>query len=151
MQGFRSIATYIGVVLFVGLSSARAGDEAWYATEMLMPGDVVHAENVQLRSLTRPIYGALSADKNPVGLEVKHHVVAGHPLTVHDVGPICLVHANETVQVHWRVGNLSMVLSGRALEPGAAGQEIRVLNPSTSRTISGIVVGPDTLEIQPNQ
>ncbi len=56
--------------------------------------------------------------------------------------------ANTPVTVMWRSGGLALDMEGRALETGAVGDEIRVLNPGTSRTIRGVVVGEGMIEVK---
>ena len=59
--------------------------------------------------------------------------------------------SNTPVNVVWKAGALSLELAGRALEAGAVGDEIRVLNTMTSRTIRGTVVGDGMVEIRSGQ
>ena len=73
---------------------------------------------------------------------------ANRPLVERDVGPVSAVKANTPVTVMWRSGGLALDMEGRALETGAVGDEIRVLNPGTSRTIRGVVVGEGMIEVQ---
>ena len=63
-------------------------------------------------------------------------------------GPRSAVKASTPVDVIWKVGGLSLELDGRALEDGALGDEMRVLNPMSSRTIRGKVVGDGMVEIR---
>ncbi len=118
------------------------------ALRTLMPGDVVQSDSVERRPLPHIVIDVMPSDRDPVGLEVKRHVSMGRPLTIHDVGPISLVHANAEVRVFYRAGTLSMQMNGRALEAGGEGEEIRVLNTTSSRTIRATVVAQDTVEVK---
>ncbi len=157
-----------GVALLAALvalaASARAGDwpapgmadarplpvvsDAWIALRTLMPGDVVQSDSIDRRRLPHVVMDLLPRDRDPIGLEVKRHVSMNRPLTVHDVGPISLVHANAEVRVFYRAGALSMQMQGRALEAGGQGEQIRVLNTASSRTIRATVVAQDTVEVK---
>ena len=137
-------------MFIAGILPAHAED-MWNATRTLMPGDIVRQEDVVARPLVRPYPGALPATQEIVGLEVKHYVSVNRPLVERDVGPRSAVKANTAVTVMWKLGELSLEMEGRALEAGALGDEIRVLNPGTSRTIRGTVVGDGMIEVRSEQ
>ncbi len=138
---------YAAAVIMATILPAHAED-VWHATHTLMPGDIVRQEDVAAAPLQRPYPGALPATQNVVGLEVKLYISPNRPLVGRDIGPRSAVKANTPVTVMWKLGELSLEMDGRALESGAIGDEIRVLNPGTSRTIRGIVVGDSMIEIR---
>jgi len=123
-------------------------EDVWHATHALMPGDIVQPADIAAEPLQRVWPGALPASTPILGLEVKHYISPTRPLVDRDVGPRSLVKANTSVTVLWREGGLSLELNGRALEDGANGDEVRVLNPTTSRTIRGFVVGEGMVEVR---
>ena len=114
-------------------------EDVWVAARALLPGDILGDDDVTARTLPRPRSDAVPATNNLVGMEVRRRVPAGAPLGNRDVGPRALVKANATVTVIWNVGTLSLSMQGRALQAGALGEEIRVLNTNSSRTVRGTV------------
>jgi len=138
------------ILLMLGMVSAHA-DDFWHATHTLMPGAIVRQDDVKANPLLRPYPGALPASSVILGMEVKRYVSANRPLVERDVGPPSAVKANTPVTVMWRSGGLALDMEGRALETGAVGDEIRVLNPGTSRTIRGTVVGDGMIEVRSEQ
>ena len=52
-------------------------------------------------------------------------------------------HENIVLQF----GNMSLTAQGRAVEDGAKGDTIRVLNTTSNRQVEGIVVAPDTVSV----
>jgi flagella basal body P-ring formation protein FlgA len=52
------------------------------------------------------------------------------------------------VTVRWKSGDLSLEMQGRALDAGAVGDEIRIMNPASLRTIRGTVVGEGMVEVK---
>jgi flagella basal body P-ring formation protein FlgA len=138
-------------LLLAGGCLPAAADDIWHTTRALLPGDVVRDDDVASRSDAHPAPDAVPAAREVTGLEVKRRVYAGRPLTVHDIGPRSAVRANTTVTVLWRTGALSLELQGRAMEDGAIGDEIRVLNPASLRTIRGTVVGDGMIEMRAEQ
>jgi flagella basal body P-ring formation protein FlgA len=146
----RNVWLAAGLLLAAGCLPAAA-DDIWHTTRALLPGDVVRDDDVTSKSDAHPAQDAVPAAREVAGLEVKRRVFAGRPLTVHDVGPRSAVRANTTVTVLWRTGALSLELQGRAMEDGAIGDEIRVLNPASLRTIRGTVVGDGMIEMRTEQ
>ena len=137
----------LAALMIAAAVPAHAG-EVWHATHELMPGDIVQQGDVAPGPLERIWPGALPSTTPIIGLEVKRYISPRRPLVDRDVGPRSLVKANTPVTVLWREGGLSLELNGRALEDGASGDEIRVLNPATSRTIRGYVVGEGMVEVR---
>ena len=135
-------------LLILAAALPAFADDVWHATRTLMPGDTVRAEDVVAHAPVRPVPDAVPASQAVIGLEVKRRLSDGRVLTGRDVGPRSAVKSNTPVNVVWKDGGLSLELAARALEPGAIGDEIRVLNTMTSRTIRGTVVGDGMVEIR---
>jgi flagellar basal body P-ring formation protein FlgA len=130
-----------------GAAAPAEGQEAWYVTRTLLPGDVVNSDDVTAKPTPRPLPDLLPTDHNVVGLEAKRRLYPGRALTESDVGPASAVKASTPVEVLWRMGALTLELQGEALESGAIGDEIRVLNTATSRTLRGKVTGEGVVEV----
>lgn len=123
-------------------------EEVWVAARALLPGDILGDDDVTARALPRPRSDAVPATSDLVGMEVRRRVAAGLPLTNRDVGARRLVKANATVTVIWNIGTLSLSMQGRALQAGALGEEIRVLNTNSSRTVRGTVLASGQVEVK---
>ena len=52
------------------------------------------------------------------------------------------------VTIVLRSGALMLTARGKALEDGAEGASVRVLNPRSERVVQATVISPDTVEIQ---
>ena len=141
----------MGAAILCAAAGPAAAEEAWVATHNLMPGDILRADDMQSQSLAQPAPDALPATRDLTGLEVKRRVYLGHPLGARDVGAPIVVKANAAVDVYWQAGDLTLVMQGNALEPGAVGDSIRVLNPTTERAVRGIVTAQGTVEIRSEQ
>jgi flagella basal body P-ring formation protein FlgA len=144
---FRNNALIAATMTLFAVLPASAQD-VWHATHTLLPGDIVRDVDVVAQKMGRGTIDPVPATCDVVGQEIKRRVYAGRDLTARDVGPRSAVKANTEVGVLWTDGALSLELQGRALENGALGEEVRVLNPATSRTIRGIVVGDATVEVR---
>ena len=58
-----------------------------------------------------------------------------------------LVQRNETVTLIYEVPGVTLTVRGKALEAGAEGDTIGVLNEQSKRTIQGVVIAPGRLII----
>ena len=58
-----------------------------------------------------------------------------------------LVQRNETVTLIYEVPGVTLTVRGKALEAGAEGDAIGVLNEQSKRTIQGVVIAPGRLII----
>lgn len=132
------LAVALSVVPLLGPTAACA-EPLWHATRIIAPGEIVGRADVELKEEARPRFGALPQAQSPVGLEAKRRIAFGRILTERDVGRPSVVHANAPVRVIWNSPGIVMELQARALESGAAGDTIRLLNTMTSRTIRGVV------------
>jgi flagella basal body P-ring formation protein FlgA len=130
--------------------AARSVD-VWEPTRMLLTGDIIRQDDIVARTLTRSYPEAVLASQDIVGQQVKRQVAANRPLTIRDIGPRAAVQANSPVTVLWSSGSLKMEMSARAMEAGAVGDEIRILNTASGRTIRGVVVGDDMIEVKAEQ
>lgn len=88
------------------------------------------------------IDGALTELDLAVGQEVKTTVYAGRPLRPQDLGSPALVDRNQIVALIYRSGTLTIAAEGRALQRGAEGDVIRVMNLASKSTVSGRIT-PD--------
>ena len=55
----------------------------------------------------------------------------------------------DIVKVRGLKGSRQISMSGKAVENGATGDDIKILNPISGRVIVGRVVGPGLMEVGP--
>jgi flagella basal body P-ring formation protein FlgA len=143
--------TIIGSLLGCLAAMPAAAEDVWIATHNLMPGDILRSGDIEAQPMVRPMPDALPGSRELAGLEIRRRVYLGHPIGARDVGSPTVVKANMPVEVHWQSGSLTLVMQGNALDPGAVGDQIRVLNPTTSRTVRGTVAADGTVEVRADQ
>jgi flagella basal body P-ring formation protein FlgA len=135
----------IVLTLLASISMAWSQD-VWHTTRILMPGDVIRADDIVAHPVPRPLPQALSSERDIVGQQIKRRIAADRPLTEPDVGPRMAVMASAPVTVLWISGSLRMEMQGRAEESGAVGDQIRVLNTQSGQTIRSVVTGDGMTE-----
>lgn len=115
----------------------------------MMPGDVVKARDIQWVKLPASrVAGNIVGSENQLkGMSPRRPVRAGEPLRLSDMEPPVLVGKGAQVDVVYKTGALTLTARGRALEDGAIGDVVRIMNIRSNRTIEGTVSAPNTISI----
>ncbi|WP_146101989.1 flagellar basal body P-ring formation chaperone FlgA [Rhodopila globiformis] len=145
---------FLACIVATGLimtARAAAAQNVWHAVHSLAPGDIVHSEDVVSQPPSGRVRHAMSSDTPIVGLEVRRRIYAGYDIPENDLGPVLAVKASTIVTVRYKADGLSLQMQGRALEAGSVGDEIRVENPASLRTIRATVVGEGAVEVKSGQ
>lgn len=82
-----------------------------------------------------------------VGMSPRYQARAGEPLRLADMVPPVVVQKGAEVDMLLSSGALTLIARGRALENGAIGDIINVLNTRSNRTLRGVVDGPNSIRI----
>jgi flagellar basal body P-ring formation protein FlgA len=90
---------------------------------------------------------AVRADEPIIGLAARQSLRAGQPLRRGDLMKPELVRSNDTVTLVYEAPGILLTLRGKAIESGADGEVITVLNPQSKRTVQGTVSGPGRVTI----
>ena len=107
--------------------------------EILMPGDVVPGG--------RTIPGALSDPDQVVGMEARVAIYAGRPIRAGDLGPPAIVERNAPVILRYNVNGLSIAAEGRALDRGAVGDRLKVMNMSSRTIVIGRIAEDGSVDV----
>lgn len=91
--------------------------------------------------------GALTDLREAVGMQARRNLYPGRPITRDDVQRPYIVERNQDVTIHFNNGTLSIVTEGRALDSGAPGDMIRVLNASSRKTVTGTVLEDGSISV----
>lgn len=83
-----------------------------------------------------------------VGRTARRTLVSGQPLKAADLNVTHLVAKNAMVNVRVVSGTLNLVMQGKALDDGAEGDQVRVVNTRSNRTVQGVVTGPNLVTVQ---
>lgn len=127
-------------LIVVLLLSQPALAESVVATRTIRAKTLISADDLTLVSAELP--GALGDPALAIGQEARVSIYAGKPVKIGDVGPPTLVQRNQLVTLIYLTGGLSISTEGRALDRGAEGEVLRVMNLGSKNTVTGRV-GPD--------
>ena len=92
----------------------------------------------------------LHAMNDAVGLQLRHAMVAGEPFAVANLMRPALVQRGGNVQMELQSPGISLLAQGVAMEAGATGERIHVLNPSSRAVVEAEVIGPGRVRVTPN-
>jgi flagella basal body P-ring formation protein FlgA len=90
---------------------------------------------------------ALGSTHDAIGFAVRSGLRAGAPLRRADLMKPQLVHREDNVTLVYEVPGILLTTRGKALEAGAEGDVINVLNVQSKRTVQGTVTGPNRVSI----
>lgn len=144
-----------------------ANDNNPAPTKLRFTGTAI--ETVEVAVLTRDIDRAdllkssdLSLERRPkaevtgepasrdrsIGMQLRRPMRAGTPLRVADMVKPDLVVRDQAVTIIYEVPGLHLTTRGKAIESGAEGDTVSVLNPQSKRTLTGVVTGRGQVTVQ---
>jgi len=118
--------------------------EAAVPVRAIAAGDLLKASDVVVER--RPKTEA-AAVEDVVGHAAKRALKVGEVIRAADVTKPELVGRNETVLISFEAPGMVLSIRGKALEPGALGDVVSVLNVQSKRTIHATVSGPGRVTV----
>lgn len=114
------------------------------------PGDVVRSSDVQWIKLPsdRVSNNIITTEAKLVGMSPRYPVRTGEPLRASDMQPPIVIVKGATVDMSYVTGALTLLARGRALQAGAVGDTIDIVNPRSNRTVQGVIEGPNAVRIE---
>jgi flagella basal body P-ring formation protein FlgA len=118
-------------------------------TRPLARGDVVRASDVVVERRPKSDAGTdVAGDAGRVvGMALRRAMRAGQILRQADLMRPELVQRNESVTLVFEVPGIMLTSRAKALESGAEGDLISVVNVQSKRTVQGTVTGPSTVTV----
>ncbi len=126
--------------------------EVAVATTRLLPGTILSAPDLRLARLEqeRVPAGAARKIEDAIGKQLRIQSASGVPLLLSDLTAPTIVRREARVLMVAEGPGLSLTAEGRALESGAAGEHVRVLNPVSKAVIDAVVIGDGRVRVDPD-
>lgn len=122
--------------------------EAATLAHALRPGEVIKASDVMIERKPRAEIGTDSlAAEQAVGLAARTALRAGQVLRANDLTKPLAVQRNEAVIMSYEVPGIVLTVRGKALEAGATGDVVGVLNIQSNRTVQATITGPGRVAV----
>jgi flagella basal body P-ring formation protein FlgA len=132
---------------FTGL--AVETNEAAVVTRPIARGDVLRASDiaVERRPRTQVSSDTVRDVQGAIGLAARQAMKPGQVIRRGDLAKPELVHRNEPVIMIFEQPGLTLTLRGKALDSGAEGDTVNVVNLQSKKTLQGIVSGSGKVTI----
>lgn len=117
----------------------------------LHTGDVISAADLDYIDMrASDISSSMLTDTaSLVGQTPRRAIAAMKPVTVSDVQMPVIVKKGDLVTMVLKAGAMSLTAQGKALENGASGDAIHVMNSTSKQVIDAVVTGAQTVSIRP--
>lgn len=121
------------------------------ATTRLVTGSVLRTQDMHV---ARVHVGVLRGEVvhrvgDAIGMQVKRQIAAGQPLEVGALMRPALVQKGATVLMVLDSPGIALTAQGQAMEAGAIGERIRLLNPVSRAVVEAEVIGPGRVRVTP--
>ena len=117
--------------------------ETVVATRTIRPQEVIGASDVKLENADVP--GAYVKLENVIGQEAKYALYPGRAVMRGALGEPAVVERNQFVVLIYQQGGLRIATDGRALDRGAVGERIRVMNVNSRTSLFGTISEDGTI------
>ncbi|WP_410218785.1 flagellar basal body P-ring formation chaperone FlgA [Paracoccus sp. (in: a-proteobacteria)] len=128
------LALLPGAALAGGLGAART----------LPAGSIIEAGDLRVIDTDRP---GLTDPSAAIGMQTRITLYEGRPLHANMLQPPRIVGRNQIVRLSYLRGALRIDTEGRALDDGAAGDRIRVMNMGSRSTVTAQVMPDGSLAV----
>lgn len=115
----------------------------------LQKGALITAEDldyVDVRNSDLSANVLVSADQL-IGMSPRRGLAALKPIASSDVSSPVVVKKGEIVTMVLKNSEMTLTTQGKALESGAVGETVRIINPSSGQSVEGVVTAVKTVSI----
>lgn len=122
------------------------------AMHRLVPGTVIQPGDLLVQRVPAPGAGTEMVRDlaQAAGMTVRHIVAPGQPVKLAELTRPLAVLKGDRVTMQLQAPGLLLSGTGQALEPGAVGERISVLNPLSRAVVEAVVTGPGQVRVTPD-
>jgi flagella basal body P-ring formation protein FlgA len=119
-------------------------------TSTLQSGHIINANDLEMISMAvnKANEDVILKTEDLIGMTPRRMAAAGKPLKRVDIQAPQIVDRGELVTLIFSASGLSLTAQGKALQAGAKGDTIRVVNASSSKTIQGTITGTKEVTVE---
>lgn len=116
---------------------------------LISAGEIIATDDLEWQPvhLTRLSGSSLTDAQQLIGHMAKRPLKAGQILRQTDVAVSPVIKKNDLIRLVVQSGQMTLSVQGKALQDGALGQAIRVVNVNSNRQLSGTVVDAGTVAV----
>ena len=118
-------------------------------TRRLLPDEIIMEDDLTLARLPVGRVGAYVETNidEVIGMQVRRLLSPGRPIQTQSIINPLVINRGDRVEISFSDGLLDLTSPGRALGDAHAGQEVRIVNLISNKTVTGIATGEGTVEI----
>ena len=119
------------------------------AARRLLPGDIVGPADIKTARLrANAVRGEVAqVAAQAVGMAMRHAIGPGAPILLADLGRPFMVQKGEPVQMDLDTPGISVSAQGVAMDSGATGERVRVLNVQSRAVVEAEVSGTSRVRV----
>ena len=120
-------------------------------TQTMRKGDVISKSDIEYIAMrSDAVTSAILMDeKDLLGKTPRRGISAGRPMIASDVQLPELVAKGDIVTMMLQNGALSLTVQGKALDDGAKGETVRIMNTASNKVVEAVVLGSQKVAVQP--
>jgi len=113
-------------------------------TRDIRPGEIIAKGDFEWTQIPSDRLGqnVLTSAADLIGTTPKRLLRTGQPIRISDIEQPVVINKGDIVAMMVTAPGMSLSAQGRALDAGAAGETIRIMNSLSKRTVEGTVKGP---------
>lgn len=112
-------------------------------------GDVITADDIEYIDIRNADLGGniITDTQKLVGMTPRRGLSPLKPVSLNDIEQPVVVKKGDTVTMLLQSGALQLTTQGHALESGAAGEVVHIINKSSNKVIEAVITGPRTVSV----
>lgn len=129
--------------------STQAFSETLLASRTLPARTIISEADLTVIAGETP--GAATSITDVLGKETRATIYSGHPVFLSTLSEPAVIERNQFATLVYQIGGLTISAEGRAMERGAAGELVRVMNLSSRTIVQGVVQQDATISVSGSQ
>lgn len=119
-------------------------------TRRLLPDEIIGDGDLEIIRLPYARLNAFAVLEHAdlAGMQVRRMLVPGRPVIRHSVIPPTVIMRGEIVKIELTYGALKLVAKGKSMSDAHLGQQVRVVNLSSNKTISAVALAKGTVGVE---
>jgi flagellar basal body P-ring formation protein FlgA len=129
------------------IGTAIATVDALSVDHPIERGQIIRASDVTVLRRPRVDNNVVTDANLVIGMQARHPLLPNQPLNTADLMKPEIVQRADTVTIVYQAPGITLTLRGQAQDAGALGDTISVLNIESKRVVSGVITGPDRINV----
>ncbi len=146
----RVLGIALAALALLAPALAAAQETVVVPTRVIYPGQEIGFDQLEIvplrRQLPNPAIYALDLEEF-VGKVAKNTLLPGRMVNVSSLRDVYLVEAGQPVEMQFVHGPLMISVTGVPLQPGSAGDVVRIRNLDSGTVVSGVVMADGTVRV----